>query len=142
MNIKTLFALLVTVSLIAPAWSADEKTPPPAPRPAQDVKMKRVGVEEFAKLRERKDAVVLDVRTEKEFKAGHMPGAINIDVNARDFDAQVAKLDKSKPLLVHCTAGVRSRRACQRLDSLGFKELYDLAPGMNGWEKAGQPVTK
>ncbi|HTD67967.1 MAG TPA: rhodanese-like domain-containing protein [Candidatus Limnocylindria bacterium] len=57
---------------------------------------KRVGAEEFDKLR----AIILDVRTEAEFKAGHIPGAKNIHVNSPDFDAQVAKLDKSKTYLV------------------------------------------
>ena len=104
--------------------------------------MKRVGVEEFDKLRQNKENVVLDVRSEKEFKAGHIPGAVNIDVNARDFDQQVAKLDKSKTYLLHCTAGVRSMRACKRLDAAGFHHLYDLAPGFSGWEKAGKPVEK
>ncbi len=84
----------------------------------------------------------MDVRSEKEFKASHIPGAINIDVNARDFDDQVAKLDKNKTYLLHCTAGVRSMRACKRLDAAGFHSLYDLAPGFSGWEKAGKPVEK
>lgn len=104
--------------------------------------MKRVGVEEFEKLRADKKNVVLDVRSEKEFKAGHIPGAVNIDVNARDFDQQVGKLDKNKTYLVHCTAGVRSMRACKRLDAAGFQNLYDLAPGFSGWERAGKPVEK
>jgi rhodanese-related sulfurtransferase len=54
----------------------------------------------------------------------------------------VGKLGTNKVFLVHCAAGVRSRRACGRLDTAGFKELYDLAPGFNGWEKAGKPVEK
>lgn len=106
------------------------------------VPMKRIGVEEFEKLRSEKTNVVLDVRTEKEFKTSRIPGAVNIDVNALDFETQVAKLDKSKVYLVHCTAGVRSRRACKKLDELGFKYLYDLAPGFSGWEKAGKPIEK
>ena len=108
----------------------------------QEVKMKRVDVEEFAKLRADTNNIVLDVRTEKEFQAGHIPGAVHIDVNAKDFEAQVGKLGTNKTFLVHCAAGVRSRRACGRLDAAGFQNLIDLAPGFNGWEKAGQPVTK
>lgn len=110
--------------------------------PAQEIKMKRVEVAEFAKLRADTNNVVLDVRTEKEFKAGHIPGAVHIDVNAKDFEAQVGKLGTNKTFLIHCASGVRSRRACGRLDAAGFKNLIDLAPGFNGWEKAGQPVEK
>lgn len=115
----------------------------PAAAPSvQEIKMKRVGVEEFAKLRADKNNIVLDVRTEKEFKAGHIPGAVNIDVNAPDFEQQVAKLGTNKTFLVHCKAGVRSRRACGRLDAAGFQNLIDLAPGFDGWQQAGQPVEK
>jgi len=121
------------------SWSADEKAPPAA---KQAAKVKRVDVEEFDKLRANKENVVLDVRTEKEFKAGHIPGAVNVDYRAADFDQQVGKLDKNKTYLVHCAGGVRSAAASKKMESAGFKELYDLAPGFKGWEKAGKPVQK
>lgn len=127
--------LLVLFAVFALSLDATDK-------PAVQVPMKRIGVEEFDQLRSNKTNVVLDVRTAKEFKAAHIPGAINIDINAPDFEKQVAKLDKDRVYLVHCTAGVRSRRACKRLDELGFKNLFDLAPGFSGWEKAGKPVKK
>jgi phage shock protein E len=138
MKIKHLIAALVIALAVMPAtFAADEKS-------AGDKKavVKRVDVEEFDKLRADKKNVVLDVRTESEFKAGHIPGAVNADVNAGDFDEKVAKLDKSKTYLVHCGAGGRSARASKKLEGMGFKELYDLAPGFKGWEKAGKPVEK
>ena len=109
---------------------------------AKNVPVKRVDVEEFDKLRANKENVVLDVRTPKEFKAGHIPGAVNIDVRGDDFASKVAKLDKNKTYLVHCAAGVRSANACKKMESAGFQHLYDLAPGFRGWEKAGKPVEK
>jgi phage shock protein E len=128
------------LALVLPcAWSADEKAPPVA---KQSAKVKRVEVEEFDKLRANKENVVLDVRTPKEFKDGHIPGAVNIDFRAKDFDENVAKLDKNKTYLVHCAAGGRSAAASKKMESAGFKELYDLAPGFKGWEKAGKPVEK
>ena len=123
------------------AWGADDKAAPPAKK-EQAAKVKRVDVEEFDKLRADKSNVVLDVRTEKEFKAGHIPGAVHIDINSPDFDEKVGKLDKNKTYLVHCAAGGRSARACKKLEGVGFKELYDLAPGFRGWEKAGKVVEK
>ena len=123
------------------AWGADDKAAPPAKK-EQAAKVKRVDVEEFDQLRADKSNVVLDVRTEKEFKAGHIPGAVHIDINSPDFDEKVGKLDKNKTYLVHCAAGGRSARACKKLEGVGFKELYDLAPGFRGWEKAGKVVEK
>src|SRR3954447_6465165 len=81
---------------------------------AADQRFKNLDVQQFEKLRADTNNVVLDVRTKKEFDAGHMPGATNIDVNAPDFDQKVAKLDKNKTYLVHCAAGKRSARACEK----------------------------
>lgn len=141
MNTPLVSVLVISFGLLLSTSGAENPAAAPA-KPAPEIKMKRVGVEEFAKLRADTNNLVLDVRTEKEFKAGHIPGAVNIDVNAPDFEKQVGKLGTNKTFLVHCAAGVRSRRACGKLDAAGFQNLIDLAPGFNGWEKAGQPVTK
>jgi len=103
---------------------------------------KNVGVDEFAKLRENKGAVVLDVRTEKEYKAGHIPNAKLIDIGSPDFEEKIGKLDKSKTYIVHCAAGGRSARACKKMETLGFTNLVNLSSGFKGWEKAGKPVEK
>jgi rhodanese-related sulfurtransferase len=103
---------------------------------------KNIGVEEFAKLSKDKKSIVLDVRTPSEFKAGHIPGAVNIDINGPDFEKKVAALEKDKVYLVHCAAGRRSAKACQKLNELKFPQLYNLEPGFSAWEKAGQPVER
>jgi phage shock protein E len=133
--------LAVALLIATPcAWSADEKAAPSKEKAV--AKVKRVDVEEFDKLRGNKENVILDVRTPNEFKAGHIPGAVNIDFRAADFDEKVAKLDKSKTYLVHCAGGVRSAAGCKKMEAAGFKEMYDLAPGFKGWEKAGKPTEK
>lgn len=125
-------------SIPVPAQTNTNVSPPKAAaRPAEP---RRVDVNEFEKLWQDKHNVVLDVRTEKEFAAGHIPGAINLDVNAPDFGQKVSTLGKDKVYLVHCAAGVRSARACQKMNSLGFEHLIDLAPGFKGWQKAGKPI--
>ncbi len=103
---------------------------------------KDVGVDEFEKLWKEKKGVVLDVRTAKEYEGGHIPGAVNMDVNAADFDKKVAELDKNKTYLVHCASGVRSVRACEKMKRMEFKDLINLQGGMKAWEKAGKPIEK
>ena len=103
---------------------------------------KNVDVAGFEKLRANKENVVLDVRTAKEFQAGHIPGAVNIDVNAADFQDKVAKLDKTKTYLVHCAAGVRSAKACDKMSQLDFPKLYNLEGGFRAWEKGGNNPQK
>lgn len=103
-------------------------------------KFLNVTVPEFAKLAADNQKVILDVRTKKEFDSGHIPGAVNLDVLASDFDKQAAALDKGKTYLVHCASGVRSVNACRKLSALNIPKLYNLAGGFKAWEKAGQPV--
>lgn len=108
----------------------------------EPVGFKRVGVAEFEQLWLEKKYTVLDVRTADEFKAGHLPGAVNLDVLDDSFETKVGALDKSKTYLVHCAAGRRSANAADEMKKLGFKSVIDLAPGFNGWKAAGKPVEK
>ena len=103
---------------------------------------KNIGVDEFEKLASDKKNVVLDVRTPKEFAAGHIKEAVNIDFNAPDFEKKIAALAKDKTYLVHCAGGVRSSKACQKMSEINFKRLFNLEPGFKAWEKAGKAVEK
>jgi len=103
---------------------------------------RRVDVNEFETLWQKKTNIVIDVRSPKEFAAGHIPGALNVDLNSPDFSEKVSKLNKERVYLVHCAGGVRSARACSKMNDLGFLHLFDLAPGFKEWEKAGKPVQK
>jgi phage shock protein E len=109
---------------------------------AQQPAVKNVRPEEFDKLRKHTNSVVLDVRTPKEFAAGHIAGATNIDWNAPDFQTKVSGLDKSKTWLLHCAAGVRSSKASEKMAGLHFTNVYNLEGGLKAWEKAGKPVDK
>jgi rhodanese-related sulfurtransferase len=86
-------------------------------------------------------ATVIDVCTPKEFAAGHVPGALNLDVNAPDFASKAAQLDKSKPVLVNCHAGIRGARAAAMLNELGFQSVVNLEGGLYAWEAAGHKST-
>ena len=89
------------------------------------------------------DRVVLDVRTPAEHAAGRIPGAVNIDVDAPDFQTRVAALDRAKTWLVHCSANVpngRSARAMRTMNQLGFDAVENLVGGYNAWVEAGGGV--
>lgn len=109
---------------------------------ATDAAFKNLSVEEFARMAADKQNVILDVRTATEFKAGHLAGAVNLDLNAPDFEAKAALLDKSKTYLVHCASGGRSVKACENLSRLDFPKLYNLPGGFRAWAQAGKPVEK
>ena len=93
-------------------------------------------------LKEKKDIVVLDVRSAGEFEGGHIAGAQNLDYFSKDFKEKLAALDRSKTYLVHCASGNRSSKACALMEQQNFGTVYHLNTGIKGWEGAGKPVTK
>ena len=88
------------------------------------------------------DALVLDVREDKEYAAGHIPKARHIPLG--QLSNRIKELDKfkSKPILVTCRSGQRSARACGMLKKAGFETVYNQAGGIIAWERANLPVTK
>lgn len=87
-------------------------------------------------------AQLIDVRTPGEYAAGKLPASKLIPINSPDFQAQVAKLDKNKPVLVYCAVGGRSRSATSLLLRMGFKQVYDLKGGIQAWQRMGLPVAR
>ena len=77
--------------------------------------------------------LLVDVRTPEEFAQGHIEGAQNHNFFAADFAQQMQAYDKQKPLLLYCRSGNRSGKAAMLLDSLGFRQLYDLKGGFMDW---------
>ena len=86
--------------------------------------------------------VALDVRTPAEYNAGHLPGAVNTNVDAPDFGKQLETLDKDKSYFVYCQSGNRSVTAATLMHSLGFKHVYDIQGGMTAWQNEGLPSTR
>jgi len=98
-----------------------------------------------AELLEIEDVTILDVRTPDEFAVARISGAINYNVHARGFEEALKSIDLSKPLLVHCAAGLpggRSRFAIDFLSAVGAGKVYHLDGGLIGWKDAGYPVEK
>lgn len=89
----------------------------------------------WSQLQEDKNAVILDVRTEDEFNRGIIPGAKNIDIHkGQGFIYEVEELDKTKNYYVYCQAGMRSAKACNVMNELGFDTTYNLVGGMSQWD--------
>lgn len=93
--------------------------------------------EEFAAAAKRDGTTILDVRTPQEFAEGHLPGAVNLNVESADFAAEAGTLDPSGTYAVYCHSGNRSGVAMQALTAAGFAEVYDLAGGIEAWQQAG-----
>lgn len=88
------------------------------------------------------DALILDVREDKEYAAGHIPKAKHIPLGQLAKRMQELDKFKSKPILVTCRSGQRSGRACSMLKKAGFETVYNLAGGILAWQRANLPVTQ
>ncbi|MEI7664047.1 MAG: rhodanese-like domain-containing protein [Bacteroidota bacterium] len=83
---------------------------------------------------------IIDVRTAEEFSSGHIAGAINIDFQSDEFEANIGKLDKNRSYLVYCHSGHRSSGAASMMKKMGFKSIKNLGGGIARWTDENLPV--
>ncbi len=84
--------------------------------------------------------IFLDVRTAKEFKMGHIPGAVHIERGLLEFMINNQVPDKNAQIVVYCKVGGRGSLAAHTLIRMGYKNVKNIEGGWVPWEKAGYPV--
>ncbi len=95
--------------------------------------MRQISFEEAKRLMQEENALLLDVREEEEYRAGHASGAKLFPLSEiTDENAALKLPDQKRPLLIYCRTGNRSRDAAQLLESYGYEQLFDLG-GLSGW---------
>jgi UPF0176 protein len=98
---------------------------------------------EFKKLKDEKDVVIVDVRSNYENNIGRFKNAITFDINNfRDFPEKVTELEalKDKKVITYCTGGIKCEKASAYLLEKGFKNVYQLHGGIikYGLEEGGE----
>ena len=99
-----------------------------------------VSPKQFSEAMAKDKGQLIDVRTPKEYKAGHLEGAANIHLYDQDFNERINKLDKKKTVYVYCKAGGRSADAVESLKLNGFQHIVELDGGTDAWTEAGKPL--
>ena len=104
--------------------------------------IKDVNTVEAIELINHKNAVILDVREEAEYKSGHLLNAKWLPLGK--LDDRIGELERyrDKPIVVVCRSGQRSASACSKLSKQGFTQAYNLAGGVMGWQKSNLPLEK
>jgi len=95
-----------------------------------------------ARLAGGKAFVLIDVREEGEYAAGHAAGAVHLGkgVIERDIEAKVP--DPATPLVLYCGGGFRSALAADSLQKMGYTNVISMDGGWAAWVKAGLPTEK
>ena len=81
------------------------------------------------------DYVLIDVRTQREFDEGYIPGAIHIPYIEIDTRINELNLSKDQKIVLYCEAGVRSKKGANALLDLGYTNIVDVTDGMRGWRE-------
>lgn len=125
-------ALVVVLVLLIKAELDHQATKGSLLSPAQAIRL----------MNNHDDALVIDVRTSAEYKAGHIKGARNMPL--KGFEDDIRKLDdsKSSPVLLYCNTGNTVTRAVRQLQTAGFENINNLAGGIVAWKDASMPLTK
>ena len=87
-------------------------------------------------------AVIIDVRTPEEFAAGHLDGAVLIDIKHPSFDAEITKLDATASYIVYCRSGNRSAQAVDRMRAIGIENITDLGSLENASAQTGVAIVQ
>lgn len=104
----------------------------------------RIPETDVATIRERLDRgdtfVLIDVREDHEWAAGHLPSAIHLGkgIIERDIETRVPDLDT--PITLYCGGGYRSALAADALQQMGYARVESMDGGFRGWTDAGLPV--
>lgn len=95
-------------------------------------------------LKQRLDApnppVLIDVREESEFAAGHVPGSVHLSKGIIERDIETRYPDTSTELYLLCGGGFRSALAADNLRKMGYTRVISVDGGWRGWTEAGYPV--
>lgn len=91
-------------------------------------------------IRERADVLLIDVREQAEYDAGHIPGITLIPMG--DIANRLAEIPKDKTVVVSCQSGRRSSQVASFLQEQGYTNIHDLQGGFSAWQQAGLPIER
>ncbi len=95
-----------------------------------------VSPQQAAQMQSEKNAVIVDVRENDEWNAGHIAGAIHIPLG--DISSRITELTKyqNQPVITQCRSGARSAKAADMLIKAGFNNVHNMEGGITAWQKA------
>ena len=86
------------------------------------------------------DALLVDVRSDEEWKVSHIPGALHVPMSQVEERLPELVPDRSSPIITYCAVGARSHRILPTLDALGYESAISMSGGIVAWRELGFPV--
>lgn len=86
------------------------------------------------------DSLLVDVRSSSEYRAGHIPGAVNIPLDA--LGEHVADIPAERQVVLYCSTGYRSAMGVMALQLEGRQRAMGFPPSLAGWQAAGEPLER
>ena len=107
-------------------------------------KVKETTVQDVKRRLDRGDKsfVLVDVREESEWNAGHIPGAMHLGKGVIERDIEQKVPDTGREIILYCGGGFRSALAAENLQKMGYTNVISMDGGWRGWNEAGGPVEK
>jgi rhodanese-related sulfurtransferase len=141
---KRVYLLITIFVILALALTACAASPAAPVAPTSQVDVAQLGpnvdVATVNALQGRDDVLILDVREQSEYDAGHIPGVTLIPLN--DVPNRMNEIPKDKPVIVTCRSGNRSGQATDFLRQQGYTNVHNMTGGINAWQQAGYAVEK
>lgn len=141
---KRLYLPLAILAVLAMILSACGAQPVAHAQVVRQVDVARLGptvdVATVKAVLGRSDVVVLDVREQSEYDAGHIPGVKLIPMGT--VANRLHEIPKDKPVIVTCRSGNRSGQVTEYLRSQGYTNVHNMQGGIVAWQKAGYAVEK
>jgi rhodanese-related sulfurtransferase len=103
--------------------------------------VKQVNIDEYRKM-PRDGHILIDVREDAEWTAGHAAGAVHLGKGVIERDIEKEIPDKSATLVLYCGGGFRSALAADAIQKMGYTNAISLDGGWRAWNQAGLPVEK
>jgi thioredoxin 1 len=129
---KSIYLVIILFILISPAIGQKES----------DTVMKILDIEAFIfQMKLDENHTLIDVRTRMEYKKGRIPGAILAETKDILFSI-TDTMDFDQSLFLYCATNFRSKSSGKLLAEKGFKNIYILEVGFNGWKGAGKEIDK
>ena len=103
-------------------------------------RIKEISVQETLQRINHKEAILIDVREDHEWEAGHAKDATHLGRGIIERDIEHLIPDKEQPMVCYCGGGFRSALTADNLQKMGYQNVFSMTGGWSAWQEAGLPT--